>query len=488
MINMKSKMIKSFLVVSVLLLAVLVHGLEVGVGQEGEDWEIIVDEGDNYKHFRFVSGGMDDASFGVRWGSSDNLGALGMFSIQNRHIAMTSVYDEDGEPISENKPISVRTVLSARLWRIFEYNDSNGNGLCDHIVDEYGNFVEFEEIYKYVDLSDADWEVSELIEEEEGDNVTWEFTLIARDLVYYDASVLPIKQRHLDMVDERLEYVNLTFHLEAGTKYVEGASIPRFRVTLHRGVGPIQYLREVEREQEQEINGYVGSYEIKWDHEFVGWDYQAENDNPSLFMEFYNIVGNHIPMDRPLWQQRFMYRIGEDLRATYNDDIGEHRTNLTSTSPMRERRLHQRRISYGGNWTRAGRFHWVSDVTVDGEDMEMTAQIVRGAPMVHRDHRGRNFVGFMVYGGFNYPGGHHIFHDPGIDGSAMLSIDAEPTSRILPYRGLFLGVMVVTTVLLVVFTLLYRDTEQKSEKLGHYDMEKGKKSDDWSDYYGRDRT
>ncbi len=484
---MKGKRTWSLLIVSVLVLAVMVYGMDLGAAQEEDDWEVIVDEGDNYKHFRFVSGGMDDASFGVRWGASDDLGALGMFSVQNRHVAMTSVYDSDGEPISENKPISVRTVLAARLWRIFEYNDSNGNGLCDHIVDEDGNFVEFEEIYKYVDLSDADWEVSELIEEQVGENTTWEFTLSARDLQYYDASVLPIKQRHPDMVDERLEYVNLTFHLEAGTKYVEGASIPRFRVTVHRGVGPIQYLREVEREQEQEINGYVGSYEIKWDHEFAGWDYQPENVNPNLFMEFYNVVGNHIPADRPLWQQRFMHRIGEDLRATYNDETGERETNLTFVPPMRERRLHQRRISYGGNWSRAGRFHWVSDVTVDGEEMEMYAQIVRGAPILHRDIRGRNFVGFMVYGGFNYPGGRHIFHDPGIDGSAFLSIETEPTSRILPFRGLFAGILLVATVILVVLALLYRDTDQESVKSGHYDTAKGDKSDDWSDYYRRDR-
>ncbi len=485
--NIKKSM--SMAVFTVLIFAVLTQSIGHVQAQNDEgDWEVIVDEGENHIHFRFGRTEDDkDAVFGIGWGTADDEGGLHTFSIQNRHVAMTSVYDEDGDPIAENKPIAVQSVLLARLWRIFEHNDSNGNGLCDHIIDEDGRFVQFEKLNKYVDLREADWEASPLIEEKVGDNTTWEFTLSAKDLSYYDVSTLPEKVLYNDTEENKLEFLNFTFHLTASTKIIEGASMPSFRVTVYKGIGPMQRLHEVEREANHEFNGVVGAYAIKWDHEIIGWDFNSDNDNSALFMEFHNIVGTHIPMGMPLWQHRFVRRIGEDMRARYNDDEGEHFSNMTEEPPVRDRKLHQNRISYGGNWSRTGRFNWVSDVIVDGREDEMYAQIVRGRPVVHIGPNKRNFVGFAVYGGFNYPGGKNIYHDPGIDGSSYLDISLETMeSERAPFRGLFAGALVAAAALVIMIVVISRKPGDKTHvESGQYDRIRTEKENDWSKYYDR---
>ncbi|MFO8110471.1 MAG: hypothetical protein R6U17_08155 [Thermoplasmata archaeon] len=479
MINMNAKKHIGILVVTALLLTVLAQGIGSGDSQAAEDeWNVVVDEGENHKIFRFSSAYRTDAVFGIRWGSEDAEGALHAFSMQNRCIAVTSAKDESGKQMYKGRPVRVNSILATRLHKIFEYDDMNGNGLWDFVMEEDGKFVRYEPGYKYIDLSDANWRVSEMIEGQDGDNLTWEFTLIAKDLPYYDVSCLPLKVPYQGMENESLDYFNLTFHLTAGTTEVEGVKVPNYQMTMKGS------MEQIEKKEAQEFSGVVGNYEIKWDHEIVGWDFEPNNENSTLLMSFGNIVGNRLPPEMSPWQHRLMNQAGEDLKAEYRDTKGEQRTNLTTEPPMRERKLLRNRISYGGNWSRMGRFTWVSDVTVDGEDMEMYAQIVRGSRVVSKDFMGRTFVGFAVHGGLNYPGGDNIFHDPGIDGSAYLEISSA--SRSWSLRNSPILLMIVSVVIIVVLALLYRDSGKKTVRRGLYDSEAKVKKDEWSNYYDRD--
>ncbi|MFO7992071.1 MAG: hypothetical protein R6U61_07255 [Thermoplasmata archaeon] len=488
---MKTKKYVTLTITSLLLITtVLSFGM---TSAEGDEWKVRVDEGETealgggrYRLFRFGSNETGtDARFGVVWGTEESPNSIVMMTTQSRYLGVTDVYDNHGKQLSEDKPIKAQSMLGVRVGKIYEYDDANGDGMCNFTIEENEDVNTNEEIFKYVDLKDAEWESSELVEEKIGDNTTWEFSLTAENLTYYDPQELPERVPYPGMENESLEYVTFTFHITAGTKSVEGVEIPQFNVTVKKFFGR-RVITNVEKTTPYVANGVIGAYDIKWDHEIHGWDFQPENENPALIMGFQNMFGNHMDKGVVQWaRHRFMHRIGEEGKPGFEDKEGYHRTNLTDPKQHRARLLRQNRIEYGGNWSKAGRFQWVSNVDVDGEQTEMHAQLMGGFPMVFMGPRGRNFIGHGLYGGMNYPGGENIYHDPEVSGSSYLELGSE-SAEPRNFRGFFvIGIFVAVGVVAVV-SLLYKDWNKETINRNQYDVKERKREEDWSDLYDRD--
>jgi hypothetical protein len=76
-------------------------------------------------------------------------------------------------------------------------------------------------------------------------------------------------------------------------------------------------------------------------------------------------------------------------------------------------------LGIADNWEKVGRLKWVSDVTVDGNDTKMFFQVYMGRSFAGINAKGALYAGFGIVGGFSYPGGSKIYHDPSISVEAF---------------------------------------------------------------------
>src|SRR3989442_6652023 len=122
------------------------------------------------------------------------------------------------------------------------------------------------------------------------------------------------------------------------------------------------------------------------------------------------------------------------------------------------RRLQSPYVDFGGNWTRIGRFLWVSDSTVDGASVPVYGQIVAGVRFAAIGEGGNAFIGFALLAGLSFLGGALIVHDPTVttDVQADLQLPGAPG----PFGGLFVAaigaVAIIAIVLLVVVVAIRR--------------------------------
>ncbi|MBS3817321.1 MAG: hypothetical protein KGY76_07145 [Candidatus Thermoplasmatota archaeon] len=503
---MKAARSLSLVIVGLMLLSSLALMNTADAGIEEEGWSVTIEKGTtdefgggNYTDFIFQNEeGKEDARFGLIWGTEENPNSIVMVTNQTRYLGRVSVEAEgrNGEQereIEGERFIKVGSMFGAKITKIFEYEDTQEDGIAPYISND--GAAENSSLYKYVDLEKAAWEASEIEEKEsEGSNTTWEISLTAEDLEYES-----IVGEQLDQ-DEVLDRVEFTFHLKASIEEVEGVEMPQYRLRVEKRsqIGEDQFgmkdrhrVREMERKGDKNCTGVVGSYEMKWDKEIEGWDFNSTNEDPNLVVLFRNFFGNRV-QDMGNWQRQFMHRSREHVRMRTEG----FETNFSVDHKFKERRLMQNRIEYGGDWSRVGMFRWVSNVTVDGEEKNATAQIFGGMPWVHPlGFELPEYVGFMTWGGLNYPGGQDIFHDPAVSGDAYLSLEAESEDD---SSGLFGNLMdtfgpVGSTILLgsaiviILVALFYRRSGGKPGKENKYDKEEESEKEDWSEYYDRDR-
>ncbi len=119
-----------------------------------------------------------------------------------------------------------------------------------------------------------------------------------------------------------------------------------------------------------------------------------------------------------------------------NDDIPPEATILTKDT-----------IVFRDNWRKNGELTWVSNVTVDDEEKEMYYQIHAGTNGLRIvDENDDKFRGIVLLGGYVYPAGSDIFHDPSYSVSAIL-VDLVPELNLGPF--VFMGLVSVATLVMV---------------------------------------
>jgi len=436
--------------------------------------------GGDYFYVKFGS----DAAFGVVWGTDANVNNLYFVAIKARYLGMAQVYDSEDNLVSKNETIKIWTLYAVKLEDLLEFNDTNGNGLLQgHRVYQNGNFtgdyVHWEPMFKKVDLKTA-WEQSTVTDSQTDDTRTWSFDLTAKDLPY-----VPLDNYTGATGDDRLNNLTLTFHLSARLMQVDNVSLPQWRITVQRGMmGNMMWFTDVNRLEDMRVSGQTVAYNVKWDQMISGWDYDSADANPSLLMEFGAIVGNVIPSGMAVWMGMTMIRAMNEAGimtcASSTGDVAVDGATGTYSTP---RPLASPRMTFGGDRTRIGALEWVSNVSVDGNQMLLHAQIMGGVPVWGIGANGAVFMGFAVLGGITYPGGDLIVHDPTFSSEAFVIGDG---SSGLPGVLLLVAAMVAFIVVIVAVALVLTDNKKPGQKAQqNYERTVSSQPGEWAKYYNK---
>ncbi len=415
--------------------------------------------GGGYVHIQFG----DNSEFGVIYGTEENPNSIIILAKVVKYIGTVDAYDSNGAKIADGRYVKVGMLFAQKLDTLLEFNDSNGNGMFDYTgLIPYEGALMHEPVYKRVSLNTA-WEPSEITKEVDGDNTTWTFTLTAHNLSYIPVGNSPTIDEQV--ANETLDTLQFTFHLRAEKVYTDNASMPHYRVTVetYRGLLGNERYRITEMEKSMDnVSGWRTKYGAKYDQYIEGWDFDPTNENPALMLVFHSIFGHYVPIKEALWlREAFMARVGANGTAKYYTESGEERINESMVSDygqmtynFRARQLRHRFIEIDDNWERVARFTWVSNVTVDGEEMQMYAQI-QGGFRKTVIARGSVFTGFAIIGGLVYPGGNQIYHDPEVAGEVLTDLGSTApgtTTR----TGFLVLALVGTAVIIGAGFYLYR--------------------------------
>ena len=499
--NKKSTIIPIFVV-----LGFLISTLGIVVAEENDETKIIKREtgttqlmgGGDYVFIKFN----EDSVFGVIYGTEENPNSIVTIALHTRYLGGAEVYDENGASLGEPVPIKVLTILSHKLDDVFEFNDTNEDGICNYKRLGPGmkrkSSIVHEPIYKKVSL-ETTWKRSDITEttKKGGNERTWEFSLKAENLKY--EAVGDSESIQDDVENEVLEKIEFTFHLEAKLVNINDAIVPMYDVRVKRGDNSYDII-DSNKIEDKTISGKKGKYKVKYGHEIDGWDFDQSNENPFLLIEQHAVVGNLISDKANKWlKKQFIEQINgegnvivedEEGRKTFpgKDAMEENKFNDRIGDNAKPRKMKSKYIEFGGNWEKIGRFNWVSNVTVDGEEREMYAQFQGIVKLDFKNNDGNYFYGFAVLAGLSYPGGQNIYHDPEMSSEVLIESQsfnekiASPSST--NRRPWLLGI--VAFGLIGTAGLAYTKQKENKEKFYHdqYDMIKPKKEEkSWEEFY-----
>jgi len=367
---------------------------------------------------------IEDAMFAVIWGTENQTepNSIIIYSEITRYLGAANVSDVDGGVVARRYPIAIKTIWVQKLEDIFEYKDADNDEVCDYSRDytglRYGDYLWHEPAYKKVSLH-TPWTRSPISEtlDPEGKQGSWTFSLTAENLTY-----TPIEGAVLNTTgDGVLNRLTFTFHLEAQLVNVT-AAVPIFNVTVDAANG--YKVIDSEKVEVKEFNGTRVDYGVKYDHEILGWDFDAKNPNPRLLLEWHAVVGNFVPTGVAEWiKEELLSRIsggtGDVVAETAdgNMTLSEANANDTGSRPTLKTILKPARLHLMDDWQRIGSLTWITTVNVtksEGEDpvtLNMTAQVQGHKKISVQLPRGI-YVGFAMLAGFSYPAGYRIYHDP----------------------------------------------------------------------------
>lgn len=392
---------------------------------------------------------IEDAMFAVIWGTENQTepNSIVIYGEVTRYLGAGKVYDVNGGLVANRYPIAVKTIWVQKLEDIFEYYDADNDEICDYSRDytglHYSDYLWHEPVYKKVSLHTA-WTKSPVNEtlDKEGKWGSWTFSLTAENLTYIDIGLTNTTG------DKILNKMTFTFHLEAQLVNIT-AAVPFFNITVDAANG----YRVVgsEKVEVKEFNGTRVDYGVKYDHEILGWDFDANNPNPRLLLEWHAVVGNYIPVHTAEWiKEELLSRIsggtGDVVAETAekNVTLSETNANDTGVRPRLHRILKPARLHLIDDWQKIGSLTWITTVNVtksEGEDpvtLNMTAQI-QGHKKISVPLPKGTYKGFAMLAGFSYPAGYIIYHDPqvkvGTNIMAISEITAGSTTlqTYLPY-------------------------------------------------------
>jgi len=483
-----------------------------------------------------------DAFMGIIHGTEDNPNTINIVSMYTRYLGTANVTDENGQQVATNRPIPVKTIYTQSFETIFEYVDENGDGYYNREIlrsEPLVKRVSLNTAWKMEDISKVElsngthlWNLSltatnlsymnslrdvELDTDERLDRVTLTFHLAVHrsdvtvnTVPHYDVEVTAQESaRRVERMERKEQRshsgqsVKARFkydHLIRGWDLREGNDAPRLEMTTRMlfGMGMSQasedWIQKQVRERLMEQDRQTG---IQFENE-NGQLERIRMDETILpqYMDS-SEINDEYPQastrgaDDDENENTDTGRTGEgddNVEAEREDDRGD------DTNPLRIRRQYMQRarligknrLEFADDYERVGRMGWVNEVEVDGETDQMQFQLF-GVFRFDRDVRDFSFHGVMAVGGFSYPGGESIFHDPEYvcdaqtifvgDGSQG-SDDVEDDDSGRPSRVLlFMGIIAVAAVVAVAVCISAGkpgkpqpspETEGYSDREGYY--------------------
>ncbi len=378
------------------------------------------------------------AWFGVVYGNETHNNSITIVSAHLRFLGGAEVRSESGGMMMPETGIPVLTVYVQKLAALIEFTDDGyldpwnnemigaDNGLFD--FDNAGcglsNFSigSVEPVHKILDLNRS-WDVSEITEVSTVGTTEkeWTFTLSNKNLLYSkiwdnEPGVNDDGSRPGEERDGKAHDVAFTFHM--GTRVDDfNASIPWYRVT-HDGSKVINS----EETGTKEFAGKSLTTEFKFDHWIKDWDYQSKDNY--LMLETATAFGTFIPTFVQDWLDvAFLNATTKNASgiAEIETFTGGH-ADIMSTDgiPDGAQQLTKDEVIFKDNWQKVGVMSWVSNVTVDKEEKNMTFQIHAGENIEWPSDNDDGYVnGIIFLGGYIYPMGHDIFHDPSYVANAL---------------------------------------------------------------------
>jgi hypothetical protein len=427
--------------------------LETGTREkpDDDDW----DQGDFVAINMTKNGAL--SWFGVIYGTEEDPNGILIFCLYIRFLGAADVYEANGNFIGRY-PIPIVTVFGQRLHVLFEFKDDGrfaepipttyeynetyeNNGVFDFVKREedpglWAISDRHETITKAIDLNRA-WTRSPVVETSDPEDTTaksWDFSLSAENIDYG----LETEEWGYVLGDpeNQLEKLEFTFHVTANVEEVDITGVPWYEVTVdsgnHKSVIDSKFV---------ETKDYVGTSvvaDFKFDHLVKGWDYSGGD---GLVLINHGFFANGIPEKVEDWLgEQFMYELMGGGKAEYEaldpnqeDAIGAVvGTNATEDEDANGDGIVDAKvvskdvIRFKDNWQDVGELTWVSDAEVDGEEKNITYQ-VHGGQRFEGDTEPKNskeetlyLTGFIIQGGYIYPAGENIYHDPSLIATALL--------------------------------------------------------------------
>jgi hypothetical protein len=375
------------------------------------------------------------AWFGVVYGTADTPGPIRIVSLTTRYLGVAEVYDKRGRQLGSGVGIPVESVAAQFLTRIYEFNDANGNGLFDYkVVGDPLNpddITYSEPLYKWANLSTA-WSLSGPAPNGQGG---YDFYLSATDIAY--------TQMGGHVPTGKLENVTFSFHVRTAMKS-SSVKIPVFRVTVDMG-GVVSSRRTGTKEYAAQKL----SADFKTDHIITGWDFDPADaaSGRSMLLESHALLGAVIPRKTAEWiKGQFVSDINGTGTLEYADANGTMQ-DVSGKSP--EARLSKLAARNGGislrdGWQKYGSLSWTSgaDIYPDENSTQQVNDTVafqitgaRTLSIINWKGAGSGLLDtILLYGGFVYPGGYKVVHDPTFSAVAQI-VDWGALAQLLP-RGI----------------------------------------------------
>ncbi|MCJ7562868.1 MAG: hypothetical protein MUO84_07675, partial [Thermoplasmata archaeon] len=376
--------------------------------------------------------------------------AVYFVAVKARYLGFAQVYNNNGEMIEEDHAIKVYTMYAVKLDSMLEFNDSDEDGVLNYTRsydgDEFKDYTYDETVYKKVDLNVA-WDASDVIETEGEDCTEWTFDLTATDLPYE----LVDESAQDDVGDNVLNELKLSFHMTADLAQYDDISLPQWRVTVTTGSQDQMVFKNATKLDPLQAEGKIMQYDVKWDQEITGWDYDSENANQAVLLEFHSIVGNSISPGMTTWMEMntltYMNEVGV---MSYVSTEGDLEVNETTGDLTQVETLTQTSLYFGTDETNIGALTWAQDVTIDGETEQVKVQIMAGhmiSTTAEVAGELKTFTGFIALGAMTFPGGNSIVHDPVFSSEAVMDVSTGDKENLSAF---ILLVMVVAIVVIVV--------------------------------------
>ncbi len=388
-----------------------------------------------------------DSWVAVLWGKGPTeltKGEILIVGMWTRYLGVAKVYDQNGALLSRSKPLAVRGYFVQRFNAIYEFNDSNGDGIANVIRSNSpispAQVIAHEPVYKAVSLRTA-WEKTNATAGNTSVNGEparlWELTLTAHDLPYIVIGNSSLVNQSVG--DWKLNTVSFTFHLTAWREDTN-VSVPLFNITVNN-TNPASPRLNTTQAGTRDFAANITHVKTKEDHTIEGWDFDPTNANPGLVLETNIAYGYFLYSKAPAWlaaayiEKNLMgagsvgYTAAGATSGTSidggNDSLPDA-DGAANTTDAVSKVGSDRRVEFGGNWEKEGALTWSSGTSVWAND---TASPANGTVNFQLQGARRfawnlgatgalKFIGVYLMGGFSYTGSgpfYKVTHDPETD-------------------------------------------------------------------------
>lgn len=386
----------------------------------------------------FLDGGdflvvrVGEQAFGVVYGSATNgNAAVTLFTAFTRSLGTATVTDADsGRVIAENRSVPVRTLIAQRLDAAFEFRDLNGDGIFNFRPNtstrDPFDFAASEFFVKGADLR-GDWNLSGFeLTAVSGSEVRVNFSLSLSNVPYRPLEVALGGHRVLDKVE-------FTVHVVVTRERVHGEDIPHFNATVDRSGGK-RVLTALSAGGTVSGSWWSTRALFKVDHDIVGWDFAPPRDliSSKLMLHTVLLYLNAIDARAVPWLTEAALANSRGGQAEIAGESGSpSSTNATVdvARPVAEFRPADS-VGLRDHWHRVGRLVWATGAQVWANESSTEPQEarvrfqVRGGAAFSLAYEGKVYRGFLLQGGFVYPSGYRIYHDPQLESSSV-ELDAS---------------------------------------------------------------